>query len=293
MSPRTVWVGPVANYQVHAPASDLFVSFPATPTGLTPTGMTPYEDLANNTSLSAFLTSKNISADQPVILHGFSAGGDAIKKFLQDPAARDRAIAVVLHDATYQKHGGDEGFIAYGTEAAQNLPGRIFVATASGGGSSRGISDSDSMEALRQAIEARTGQSFQAITAPWAPKPPVKAWQLGRTVLFDFGTTYAHVEHATVLAPLVNNNVVTPMLGGTSAPAPAPAAPTASGAAPVTPASPAARPALAPAPPAASSPMTWTFPPSIPALSGRPLLPAVLVAAGAGLFIYALVRTFK
>ena len=273
MNPRTVWVGPVASYQVHAPASDLFVSCVGAD------GSPICADL----DLATVFASKGVHADQPIILHGFSAGGDAIKKFLKNPGARAHTIAVVTHDATYQGFGSDEGFISYGTEAAQNMPGRVFVATASGGGSSQargGISDSASMEALRQAIEANTGKQFQPFAAPWAPKPPVKAWKLGGTVLLDFGTSYTHTEHATVLASLVFDNVVAPMLAASSS-APSGAAP-----APSAPAVPAASSGA----PTASS--FRPFPSSIPA-PGRPVWPAVLVAGGAGLFLYALVHTFR
>jgi len=201
MSTRTVWVGPVASFQVHAPASDVFISCVGAD------GSPICADL----DLASVLASKGVSGD--IILHGFSAGGDAIKKFLADPTARARTVAVVAHDATYQGFGSDEGFIAYGTEAAQG--DRIFVATASSPSSSNargGISDSASMEALRQAIEARTGRQFQATSAPWATKPPVKAWVLGRCMLLDFGTEYTHGEHATALAVPLFENVVKPWL---------------------------------------------------------------------------------
>jgi hypothetical protein len=206
-TPRVVWFGPVASAQVHGAPADVFIQCVGA------AGAPICEDMAKSTSLATLLASKGIPEGQRVILRGFSAGGDAIKSFLHDRAARDRSAAVVLSDATYQKHGDDEGYIAYGTEAAQGLPGRIFVATASAGGSSRGISDSESMDALRQAIEARTGMSFRAIEAPWAPKPPLKAWQLGNTVLLDFGAAFTHGEHATVLAVPLFSNVVKPMLG--------------------------------------------------------------------------------
>ena len=258
---RTVWVGPVSSSQVHAPAGDLFIPC---------VGATARPGCAD-LDLASVLASKGVKGvTGDIVLHGFSAGGDAIKKFLKDPAARARTTAVVTHDATFQGFGSDEGFVAYGTEAAQGLPGRVFVATTSSAGSSNlrgGISDSASMEALRQKIEVNTGQKFQSVTTPWAPKPPVKAWKLGGVVFLDFGTAFTHAEHVTVLAPLVFDNVVAPMLAAPHTSTP-----------PV------------PSPPL---PLPWTFPPSVPALSGRPVWPAVLVVGGAGIFLYALVRAFK
>jgi len=123
------------------------------------------------------------------------------------------------------------------------------------------------MESIRQEVERRTGQKFQVIQAPWAPKPPVKAWQLGQTVLLDFGAAFTHGEHATVLAVPVFDSVVSPMLTTASAVAPSPPVP------------------VAPTPHTSDPvPVPW----ALPTLVGRPIWPAILVAAGVGVFLYAI-----
>jgi len=209
MDPRVVWFGPVASYQVHAPASDVFVQCVGAQ------GAPICEDLADAPGgLTQLLAKRGVPADQPIVLRAFSAGGHALKRYLRDPAARDRTVAVVLSDASFEKaHGAfDEGFVAYGSEAANEVPGRIFVATASSSGNPQGVTDSESLEVLRQKIEERTGKAFAPALVLWASKSPVKAWLLGRAMLLDFGGAYTHAEQATVLAAPLYENVVRPWL---------------------------------------------------------------------------------
>lgn len=282
MLSRTLWVGPVSREQIHATSSTTVVPCIGAPDG-------------SNTEICRDDVPKiaAFATGGPFVLRGFSAGGHAIKRYLLDKDARDRVAAVVLSDASFEDAPGAfaEGFVLYGSEAANQMPGRVFVATAgSSGTSTHGVTDSAAMETLRQKIEERTGKRFQAITAPWAPKPLAKGWQLGSTVLLDFGGSFSHGEHATALAEPVWQNVVAPLLAAPAyvaapeapPPAPMPTMP-APAARPYTP------PGAAPVPATAPATVPWVG----PMLAGRPLLPAVLVAGGAGLFIYALVHTFR
>jgi len=204
-----IWFGPVSRAQAAQPEAHYVT---CTGDG-SPTCGAMAE--ANGRSLDRLGQQLGIDPSDDLILRAFSAGGSAIKRYLESPESRARVRVVTLSDATYEERRGfvSPGFLAYALEAVDGS--KLFVATASTAPNKDHPNGAEVLEALRAKIEAESGQKFEEIDAlQGVAQRPVAAWQLGGIVLANYGGTLTHPQHATALAPAVWSGLVTPWLEG-------------------------------------------------------------------------------
>jgi hypothetical protein len=165
-----------------------------------------------------------IADETELYVGAFSNGGSAVKRILLNAADRAALRSVALSDATYELWtdtqrlvpGVAEGYIAFALEALDGS--KLFLATASGTpnnvGGDQQPSGSQSLEQLALEIGNRSGQPLeQRTTIPGyetLDPPPTRVWTRGGVILADFGTTFAHAQHVTRLAPLLWPAVVQP-----------------------------------------------------------------------------------
>jgi hypothetical protein len=204
-----IWFGPVSRAQAQqADASYVTCTGDGSPT------CGAMAD-ANGRSLDRLGQQLGIDPSEYLLLRAFSAGGSAIKRYLENPESRARVRVVTLSDGTYEEHRGyvSPGFLAYALECLDGS--KLFVATASSAPNKDHPNGAEVLEALRQRIEQESGQTFEDLDAlPGVEPRPVRAWKLGGIFLADYGATLRHPEHATILAPVVWSGLVVPWLEG-------------------------------------------------------------------------------
>ncbi|MBK8257474.1 MAG: hypothetical protein IPK82_33000 [Polyangiaceae bacterium] len=220
-TPEVIWFGPVNGFQVKG----------ATLPGVTPRFVTctgdgsdggptcadraeAWRDATGRRLPTLFKRLKINPADvSQLTLGAFSAGGQIIKRLGLDALDRAQIHAVLLSDATYtiewlnQKQGTTkpiEGFLKLALDYIND--GRLFLATASAAPNKAYPSGAQSLLGLKTGIEQASGLTFDpAEDDPlWADlKPPVRAFRLKNVIFADFGMSYKHGEHATLLAPIL------------------------------------------------------------------------------------------
>lgn len=219
-----VWLGPVSAAQVKG------ASVPGVPTvNLTCTGdgspnCGQIADgwLSSGRRLPGLLSGRGVDVTAQAVMGAFSAGGSAVKRILTNQQDRDQVTAVLLADATYTTtEGAPAGFVEYGVEASSPSSGKMLVATASSAPNKNWPTGAQTLEMMRQAIETRTGRSFEPVTIGTTPAP-VSAMRLGNVVFADFGSKVTHPEHATKIAPQIWSSMLLPWLAGGSEPGPGP-----------------------------------------------------------------------
>jgi hypothetical protein len=107
--------------------------------------------------------------------------------------------------------------VLYGMDTLADPSRHFFVATASSVPNKTLPSGSQTLAALRQEIERRSGFTFEDVMLPLSP-PPDQAWRLGNIVFADYGFRITHPEHATLIAPQVWNTLLADWLSGAPEP---------------------------------------------------------------------------
>lgn len=202
----TIWIGPVSKAQAQqADASFVTCTGDGNPT------CGQMAD-ARGGSLRSLAAELGILVDPAprLVLRAFSAGGSAVKRYLDNDDSRSLVLAVTLADGTYETSSGyvSPGFLKYGVESAGG--GKLFVATASSAPNKTYGSGEQVLANLQAAIERQTGQTFQRVTVEGLGD----GWRLGGCWFFPVGSAYQHAEHATRLAPIVWTQIVLPFLSG-------------------------------------------------------------------------------
>jgi hypothetical protein len=170
--------------------------------------------VAHRSQLERLTDELHVDAGAPLVLRAFSAGGSAVKRYLDDDGALTRVRVVTLADATYEVTPGTAapGFVRYGLQCAAGA--KLFVATASASpnvvGGPHAMNGAASLAALQAEIERRSGRAFETVHVAGLGE----GRRLGACWFFDFGKAYSHEEHATVLAARVWHSVVEPYLAG-------------------------------------------------------------------------------
>jgi hypothetical protein len=148
----------------------------------------------------------------PLILRAFSAGGSAIKRYLDNDDSRALVTAVTLSDGTYETEPGmvAPGFLKFALEAVDGS--KLFVATASGFGNvtggPRAMTGEQTLATLRTAVEQASGKKFEPVSVPGVGE----GYRLGGNFFFELGTKWQHAQHATELGPIVWTQLVEPFL---------------------------------------------------------------------------------
>jgi hypothetical protein len=225
-----LWLGPVSSAQVRAatiPDADQFIVIGGgcPPGGGDPScqGSTYFSNLAEKyfdgqRYLPKLLKSKGLDPNNVELYIGsFSAGHGAVKKFCMDPADRAIIQSVALADSTYCSWPNKvpqfaEGYVRFCVDAVTKP--QLFVATSSSNQDPAGNTPAGDMcmMAIKAEVEKRTGLQFSESThwpASITPQP-VKVYQLGNCILADYGPRLTHPQHATLLAPQVWSDLVTP-----------------------------------------------------------------------------------
>lgn len=226
-----LWLGPVASYQVAKatlPDADRFIVIGGGcgPGAGDPScqGSSYFSKLADGwfdgtNYLPKLLKSKGVdpTADPEVFIGSFSAGHGAVKKFCMSPDDRRLIQGIALADSTYCSWPNkvpqfSEGYVRYCVDAVRGP--RLFVATASASVDPAGNTPAGDqcMMAIKAEVEKRTGVQFRASPNwPAGINPqPVAVWQAGNCIFADYGSKLQHPQHATILAPQVWSQLVTP-----------------------------------------------------------------------------------
>jgi len=226
------WAGPVSIAQVGA------TSLPGDHVGViqckgdgSPSCGQMADSWPQASKVASFLSAAKLDPSDPdgVILRAFSAGGSMFKRvLLGDDAGRVRVVA--LSDATYTDWASPgnptppEGFVRFGLEALKG--DRMLVATASSAPNGKMPNGSQTLEALKNEIERRSGVSFrEGGNIPGMPTQPMRLWTHGSVILADYGNLTTHTQHATKLAAPLWENVIVPWLGGSAPVKPGPQVP--------------------------------------------------------------------
>jgi hypothetical protein len=225
-----LWIGPVSSSQVRAatiPDADQFIVIgggcPAGGGDPSCQGSTYFSNLAEKyfdgqRYLPKLLKAKGLDPNNVELYIGsFSAGHGAVKKFCMDPADRAIIQTVALADSTYCSWPNkvpqfSEGYVRMCVDAVTKP--QLFVATSSASQDPAGNTPAGDMcmMAIKAEVEKRTGLQFAESTHwPTSIVPqPVKVYQLGNCILADYGSKLQHPQHATLLAPQVWSDLVTP-----------------------------------------------------------------------------------
>jgi hypothetical protein len=174
---------------------------------------------ADGRCLPGMLREFGITEGSEVFAGAFSAGGQLWKQVLANADDRAAIRALALADGAYELAGDDgrpapsPSLVDYAAEAATGGE-RFFLATASSTPNNvAGVaqpSGSDTLARIASDLEDRIGPLVQQSWIPGAGLEdlhPARVWLAGRdphrpnVILCDFGATYAHAQHATVLAP--------------------------------------------------------------------------------------------
>jgi hypothetical protein len=175
---------------------------------------------ADGRCVPAMLRELGIDEGTDLYLGAFSAGGQTWKQVLVHPDDRAAIRVVALADGTYELAGTDgqpassSSLVDYAAEAATS-GAQFFLATASSNPNNVGgvaqPSGSDTLARIASDLEERLGRALTQQS--WIPGEglddlhPARVWLAGpdprapNVVLADFGSTFTHPEHATVLAP--------------------------------------------------------------------------------------------
>jgi len=225
MSRTTIWFGPVNLAQVKGSVlpSSTALNLQCKGDGAPSCAQTADAWLASGRRLPKAMAALQQPPPAPgdeLALGAFSAGGSVVKRLLLAPEDLAPVKVVTLADATYTDWQGPgipvppEGFVLYGLDVLAAGGSKLFIATASSNAPiSKGValpSGSKTLESIRLAIEARSGQRFSPTTIPGVSPAPVAAWRLGNILFADYQATVPHASHATVLAPQLWQQVVLP-----------------------------------------------------------------------------------
>jgi hypothetical protein len=225
-----IWIGPVSSAQVRAasiPDADQFIVIgggcPAGQGDPSCQGSTYFSNLAEKyfdgtRYLPKLLKAKGLDPNNTELYIGsFSAGHGAVKKWCMHPDDRALIKSVALADSTYCSWPNKvpqfaEGYVRMCVDAVTKP--QLFIATSSSSQDPAGNTPAGDMcmMAIKKEVEKRTGLKFSESThwpAGISPQP-VTAYQLGNCILADYGPRLQHPQHATLLAPQVWPNLVTP-----------------------------------------------------------------------------------
>lgn len=107
-----------------------------------------------------------------LFLGAFSAGGSVVKRMLEEPEWRDRVTAVHLADATWTSGVKPappiEGLVRYAVDVATGPGDKLFIATASPIPNKQWATGHENLDAIRAAVEQRTGRAFEQRALPAA-----------------------------------------------------------------------------------------------------------------------------
>jgi hypothetical protein len=175
---------------------------------------------ADGRHLPALLRQLGIPDGEDLYLGAFSAGGQAWKRLLEHPLDRAAIRAVALADAAYELADNDgrpassPSLVDYAAEAAAS-GAQMLLATASANPNNvSGVAEPSGAATLDR-IASDLGERLGSPLAmqSWIPGQglddlhPARVWLAGpdprapTVLLCDFGSTFRHEEHATVLAP--------------------------------------------------------------------------------------------
>ncbi len=172
--------------------------------------------------LPAILVKFKDPTDAKPWVAAFSAGGQIWKRAMLNAEDRFQIAGAILADAGYEagwlneKLGLGLPVIGYSMFIADAIhDDRVFVWTASSNPNPSVAnpgtvypSGAQTMAATLAEVELRTGVKFADVTSdptayPWGGRAPVKVMRWQNVILADYGSTYKHDEHATILAALV------------------------------------------------------------------------------------------
>lgn len=144
--------------------------------------------------------------DEPCAVAAFSAGHGATEVFLGRTAARrdPRLCQVYGLDAYYTSHNTapKPGHLAWLSWVRDSPQGRHGIFTTSAYAGKNHPSASASFRPLATALNMAPipARPRFALSSTSTTAPPDAAYGAGPVRWFDYGTTYPHVQHATVLA---------------------------------------------------------------------------------------------
>lgn len=154
-----------------------------------------------------------------LVLAAFSAGGSVLKRLLSMPAYRRDTTAVALFDATYIASWASKGvappiggFVAYAAEVAGSGDGKMFVATASPMPNKNWPTGVQTLQAIRKAVEERTGRQFVRRADFFGVTPaPAEVFQLGNVIFAEYPAKPLGHGH-TSIAGQVFEKIINPWL---------------------------------------------------------------------------------
>jgi len=222
MTDLVVWTGPVGAFQVPGAtvpgARELFIGCYGDRQPHCPTIGTSLMF-----GLPALLAKAHMTEEQldGLFFGAFSAGGSVVKRLLSNANYRKATTAVHLADATYTSGWVDKanrippaiaGFVEYAVDVIEGPGDKLFIATASPNPNYEWASGIENLQAMRRAIEERTGQQFQRVEGLGIDKEPEYAYRLGNVIFGEYSGA-SNIGHGhTILAGQIWQNIINPWL---------------------------------------------------------------------------------
>lgn len=172
-------------------------------------------NLPKTGTLQALLKSRGKSVEDydKIILSSFSAGHGLCQIILSDEESREQIACFGAFDSYYTGAlpGIKKGYLAFAKMAAYG-EGRLMWTSSSNFPDRKWLSCEDSIKPLLDAIGPEESELPGDLSKHL--KKPVYVVQKEGYVHANFGTTYAHVDHAKVVAPAVMQDWFSPMAHG-------------------------------------------------------------------------------
>jgi hypothetical protein len=148
-----------------------------------------------------------------IAMGSFSAGHGLCQILLSDAPSRERLSAFCSFDSYYTgaAPGIKSGYLAFGQSAA-NGEGRLMWSSSSQFPDRTWLSCEDSIQPLLAKLELT--EDVLPADLESKLKPPVYCARRGGFSHANFGTVYAHADHAKIIAPAVFENWISPLMHG-------------------------------------------------------------------------------